>query len=90
MRGRGRCSYGRVMFLGAAAVGKTSLRHGLMNKSLPCKSESTILAETHRVKYSWAMTGNPIDHNWAEMTEGDELAEEVRMLENTRKPNKIS
>ena len=72
------------MFLGAAAVGKTSLRHGLMNKRLPRKAESTILAETHCVKYSWAMTGNPIDHNWAEMTEDDEVAEEVRMIENAR------
>ena len=72
------------MFLGAAAVGKTSLRHGLMNERLPCKAESTILAETHRVKYSWAMTGNPIDHNWAKMTEDDEVAEEVRMIENAR------
>ena len=72
------------MFLGAAAVGKTSLRHGLMNKRLPRKAESTILAETHRVKCSWAMTGNPIDHNWAEMTENDEVAEEVRMIENMR------
>ena len=71
------------MFLGAAAVGKTSLRHGLMNERLPRKAESTILAETHQVKYSWAMTGNPIDHNWAEMNEDDEVAEEVRMIENT-------
>ena len=70
------------MFLGAAAVGKTSLRRGFMNERLPRKAESTILAETHCVKYSWAMTGNPIDHNWAEMTEDDEVAEEVRMIEN--------
>ena len=70
------------MFLGAAAVGKTSLRHGLMNERLPRKAESTILAETHRVKYLWAMTGNPIDHNWLKMTEDDEVAEEVRMIEN--------
>ena len=72
------------MFLGAAAVGKTSLRHGLMNERLPRKAESTILAETHYVKYSWAMTGKPIDHNWAQMTEDDEIAEEVRMIENAR------
>ena len=69
------------MFLGAAAVGKTSLRHGLMNERLPRKAESTILAETHRVKYSWAKIGNHIDHNWAEMTEDHEVAEEVRMIE---------
>ena len=74
------------MFLGAAAVGKTSLRYGLMNERLPRKAESTILAETHQVKYSWAMTGNPIDHNWAEMTEDDEIAEEVRLINNVRMP----
>ena len=70
------------MFLGAAAVGKTSLRHGLMNKRLPRKAKSTILAETRPVRYSWANAGNLSDHQWVEMTEDDEIAEEVRMIEN--------
>ena len=79
-RGRIRNSYGRIMFLGPAAVGKTSLRHGLMNQCLPRKADSTILAQTHPVKYSWAKTGNSSHHQWAEVTEEDEIAEEVRLI----------
>ena len=70
------------MFLGPAAVGKTSLRHGLMNQHLPRKANSTILAETRPVKYTWVMTGNPSDHQWAEVTEDDEVAEEVQVVMN--------
>ena len=75
-RARSRCSYGRIMFLGPAAVGKTSLRHGLMNQPLPDKANSTILAETRPVKYNWAMTGNVSGKQWVEISEEDELAEE--------------
>ena len=77
------------MFLGAAAVGKTSLRHGLMNKHLPRKADSTILAETRPVKYTWAMTGNPADHQWTEVTEDHEIAEMVQMVNNLT-PNRDS
>ena len=70
------------MFLGPAAVGKTSLRHGLMNQPLPDKANSTILAETRPVKYNWAMTGNVSGKQWVEISEEDELAEEVRIVMN--------
>ena len=81
-RARSRCSYGRIMFLGPAAVGKTSLRHGLMNQPLPDKANSTILADTRPVKYNWAMTGNLPGKQWVEVSEEDELAEEVRIVMN--------
>ena len=71
------------MFLGPAAVGKTSLRHGLMNQPLPDKANSTILAETRPVKYNWAMTGNLSGKQWVEVSEEDELAEEVRIVMNS-------
>ena len=67
-------SYGRIMFLGPAAVGKTSLRHGLMNKPLPDKANSTVLAHTHPVKYSWVKSGGHSCY-MAEVSEDDELSE---------------
>ena len=75
-------SYGRVMFLGPAAVGKTSLRHGLMNQPLPDKPDSTILAQTRPVKYSWAkIANNNSDYLcMAEVTEEDELDEEAQLV----------
>ena len=68
------------MFLGPAAVGKTSLRHGLMNQPLPDKADSTILAQTRPVKYSWAKTGSLSYHQWAAVSEEDEITEEVQLI----------
>ena len=53
-----------------------------MNQHLPRKANSTILAETRPVKYTLGMTGNPSDHQWAEVTEDDEVAEEVQVVMN--------
>ena len=78
-------SYGRIMFLGPAAVGKTSLRHGLMNQALPDKPNSTILADTRPVKYHWARAGiGPVNH-WANVSEEDEIAEEVWVIHSAQK-----
>ena len=76
-------SYGRIMFLGPAAVGKTSLRHGLMNKPLPDKANSTVLAHTRPVKYSWVKSGG---HSccMAEVSEDDELSESLQLLHKYR------
>ena len=71
-------TYGRTMFIGPAAVGKTSLRHGLMNETLP-KPISTQLAETRQVRYEWAKaTGN--SSFWVPMGEEDEINELVGLL----------
>ena len=67
-------SYGRTMFLGPAAVGKTSLRHGLMNEPLPDKANSTVLAHTRPVKYSWVKSGGHSCY-MTEVSEDDELSE---------------
>ena len=53
-----------------------------MNQPLPDKANSTILADTRPVKYNWAMTGNLSGKQWVEVTEEDELAEEVRIVMN--------
>ena len=83
-------SDGRIMFLGPAAVGKTSLQHGLMNQHLPRKADSTILAQTRPVKYSWAKTGNSSSHHrWAAVTEEDEIAEEVQLIFDQREDGKF-
>ena len=67
------------MFLGGAAVGKTSLMRGLMNQPLPDKAIPFMLAETHSVKCS-STAG---DHHWAEVTEDDEITEEVQAVLNS-------
>ena len=86
-------SYGRVMFLGPAAVGKTSLRHGLMNQPLPDKPDSTILAQTRPVKYSWvkiASNDSAQQRCMAEVTEEDELDEEAQLIVIAKdKPNAL-
>ena len=53
-----------------------------MNQRLPRKTHSTILAEIRPVKYTWVKTGHPSGHQWAEVTEDDEIAEEVQMIKN--------
>ena len=68
-------SYGRLMFLGPAAVGKTSLKHGLMNEPLPDQANFTILAHTRPVKYAWVKSGGHSGCYMAEVSEDDELSE---------------
>ena len=73
--------YGRVQFLGPSAVGKTSLRHGLMNKPLPTPS-STLIADTQQVKFQhgWTRTGGGETTYWKEVTERQQDQELVKFL----------
>ena len=75
MRGSVEVSYGRVMLLGLAAAGKTSLMHGLMNKPLPDQANSTILADSH---YYWVKTDQNNRRCWVKTTTEDEIKEEAR------------
>ena len=77
-------SYGRIMFLGPAAVGKTSLRHGLMNEPLPNKANSTVLAHTRSVKYYWVKSGRHSVCYWAEVSEEDEISENLQLFHQYR------
>ena len=77
-------SYGRIMFLGPAAVGKTSLRHGLMNEPLPNKANSTVLAHTRSVKYYWVKIGRHSVCYWAEVSEEDEISENLQLFHQYR------
>ena len=82
-------SYGRIMFLGPAAVGKTSLRHGLMNEPLPDKANSTVLAHTRPVKYSWVKSGGHSCY-MAEVSEDDELSEFSQLFHEYRASLSVS
>ena len=75
-RGSVEVSYGRVMLLGLAAAGKTSLMHGLMNESLPDKAESTVLASTRSIRNYWVKTEQSHESYWAQVTIKDEIREE--------------
>ena len=77
-------SYGRIMLLGPAAVGKTSLRHGLMNEPLPDKANSTVLAHTRPVKYYWVKSGKHSVCYWAEMSKEDEISENLQLFHQYR------
>ena len=73
-------TYGRIMIIGPAAVGKTSLRHGLMNQKLLCP-HSTQLADTRRINYGWTKTTRGRESRyWKEVTEDDETKELTHLL----------
>ena len=80
-------AYSRIMLLGPAGAGKTSLKRGLMNLRFDPKTNSTIVANvesvsTIRPEYPIRLTYpmRPVDHQWTtaewrELTRDDELDE---------------
>ena len=84
MRGSVEVSYGRVMLLGLAAAGKTSLMHGLMNEPLPDKADSTILASTQSIRSYWVKTEQYHKSYWAQVTIEDEIREEGVLVKEAR------
>ena len=77
-------SYGRVMLLGLAVAGKTSLMHGLMNEPLPDKAESTVLASTRSIRNYWVKTEQSHESCWAQVTIEDEIREEGCAVQKAR------
>ena len=65
------------MMIGAGGAGKTSLRHGLMKKSLPTMAFSTLLANSLSIKCQWA---GACDQRWVEINEEDEINELATLL----------
>ena len=62
--------------VGPGGVGKSSFLRGLMNQKLVQRAESTILADTKKVKPQfWARAGESADSYWAEVTDQDEIKE---------------
>ena len=77
-------SYGRMMLLGLAAAGKTSLMLGLMNEPLPEQAESTVLASTRSIRHYWVKTEQSYKSCWAEVTIEDEIREEGLAVQKAR------
>ena len=67
-------AYARIMLLGPAGVGKTSLIRGLKKLPFIRKSTSTQVADVRPVSYSWS-TGD-----WKDVSEQDELDEVANLL----------
>ena len=70
-------AYSRIMLLGVAGVGKTSLRRGLMRCPWETGATSTLVAELHSVRpvdYKW------MGEQWEEVTHQDEINELARLL----------
>ena len=70
--------YSRVMFLGAAGVGKTSLRCSLMRQPWQSGATSTVVADLHAVRPSRWMEGG--QHQWQQVTHDDEIDEIANLL----------
>ena len=73
-------AYSRVMLLGAAGAGKSSLKRGLMHQLFNSKIDSTIAANIESVSairpvdYLWATA------EWRELNKDDEFDELSRLL----------
>ena len=76
-------AYARLMLLGSAGTGKTSLKRSLMEESFKRRTASTIVSDVSSVRpfgHEWqTMRGN----KWREATEKDEI-EELAHLFNSR------
>ena len=73
--GEVKVAYGRVMFIGEAGVGKSTLLGALMNKPLAAEATSTVMADTREVKCQWKRFGTEEDAYWCDLTEEDEVKE---------------
>lgn len=62
--------------MGAAGVGKTSLKRALMKQPWEVGASSTIIADVRQVKYGWMGGG----HQWIEMVHEDEIDELAKLL----------
>ena len=71
-------SYSRVMFLGAAGVGKTSLKRSLMRQPWVSGATSTVVADLHVVRPSQWMEGGW--QQWQRVTHDDEINEIAKSL----------
>ena len=78
-------AYSRVMLLGTAGAGKSSLKCGLMHLPFDSKIDSTIVADIESVS-----TIRPVDYQWAtaewrELSPDDELDELSQLLAHIRR-----
>ena len=76
-------AYARLMFLGAAGVGKTSLKRSLMKEPWNPHINSTNISDIHSLRpigREWQSLGHEGEEKWREVTEEDELNEMAELL----------
>ena len=76
-------AYARLMFLGAAGVGKSSFKRSLMKQPWNPNINSTIVSDIHSLRpigREWQSLGHEDEEKWREVTEEDELNEMAELL----------
>ena len=73
--GEVKVAYGRVMLIGEAGVGKSTLLGALMNQPVTAEATSTIMADTKCLKCQWKRCGTGDNVQWYDITEEDEIKE---------------
>ena len=77
-------AYGRVMLLGSAGVGKSSLKRSLMKLPWQPRTTSTIISDVSYVQpfgHEWySMSLEDTDDKWREVTFEDEIEEMAQLL----------
>ena len=76
------------MLIGPSGVGKTSLFHGLKGLPMPEHADSTVFADTHRVKQQWAKT-HP-SGEWVDVTVFDMLKELAQLSKTKFEVHEVS
>uniref|UniRef100_A0A1X7T2Y0 COR domain-containing protein n=1 Tax=Amphimedon queenslandica TaxID=400682 RepID=A0A1X7T2Y0_AMPQE len=76
-------AYARLMLLGSAGTGKTSLKHSLMEEPFKRRTTSTIVSDVSSVRPFGHKWQTMRENKWREATEKDEL-EEIAHLFNSR------
>ena len=76
-------AYARLMFLGAAGVGKSSFKRSLMKQPWNPNINSTIVSDIHSLRpigREWQSLDHEDEEKWREVTEEDELNEMAELL----------
>ena len=76
-------AYSRIMLIGSAGVGKSSLKRGLMNLPFDARINSTIVADVPSLRpvgLEWAMAGEECNRGWRGVTPEDEIEELAQLI----------
>ena len=87
-------AYSRIMLIGSAGVGKSSLKRGLLNLPFDARMNSTIVADIQSVRpdiqsnvpslrpvgLEWAMAGDECNIGWRGVTTEDEIEELAQLI----------
>ena len=83
-------AYSRIMLIGSAGVGKSSLKRGLLNLPFDARMNSTIVADIQSIQpnvpslrpvgLEWAMAGDECNIGWRGVTTEDEIQELAQLI----------